>query len=694
MRLRFGANYYIRGREMKRLISLLLALVLLLSSLTVLTACKGGPDTDPDEGGNEDETDLPDDEKEKLLDITDEFIVSYDASGFRGAKLAKTFTDSYKKKFNIELTDKSYTNDAPEYEIAIGSFKSREDFKDIISSAQQFVTSGISVALVRVQEGRLIIYGNTDDAVEVAVNHAISLLNDDGDIALDTDETVIFNAFDYKTDKTLTGYTATDLRELSSAAAMTVGGKALPGFKPNATTYTVDATFKEGYPTVTVTPLWKDSVVSVTPATDENGGIATVRITSASGNGVSVYTVNVNMNNYYEVGAEIVNKNGADGAVCFVIDDGVWATTLLADEFMTKYNKIKLTFAVKTKDFATFTTNSAGTAYVMSGGKYTYSQTTTQKNTVNNWKGIIDNGRCEIVSHTHTHAFHGTNDDGGSFKYVKNNETTVTTSGSFPQGSSTIEILGSKQVLEELFGIEAVTLIHAGIGVRTADYKLSDGTVITTYKKFFNEVLTKAINDGKLIGSRGTFSPTVEADLPSKVNTPKIFEDRKVSGIYAYMVRPDDNTDLWTKYIDEAVKSGGLAAFCIHKIVPDADTSTHNGHYILKTQADKLFKHAQSLGKSVANMTFTEATKYYREWNSAKVTATAYKEESIKIKVTDGLNNSLFNEALTVKVTVPASWTSAKLGSSNLTVNTDSTGAKYVLVNIVPDSGEVTVTRG
>lgn len=674
---------------MKRLISLFLALVLLLSSLTVLTACNEEPDVE-----DEDDTDVPEQEEDTTLDLTSEFVVSYDSSSFRTQALAKSFADTYKKKYGITLTEKKFVSTPPEYEIAIGSFKSREDFKTLSETASQLITGGISVGIVRVKDGRLFIYGNTDDALEVAVGRALALLNDKGDIALDTDETVIFNALDYKTDKTLTGYTLTDLKELSSASSITVGGKALPGFKPNATTYTVDASFKDGYPTVAVTPLWKDSVVSVTPATEKNGGVATVRITSASGNGVSVYTINVNMNNYYELGAEIVNKNGADGAVSFVIDDGVWATTLIADELMTKYNAIRLSFAVKTKDFATFTTNSQGTAYVMNGSKYTYTQTNAQKTAVNNWKGIIDNGRCELVSHTHTHAFHGTNDDGGSFEYVKNNETTVTTSGSFPKGSSTIEILGAKQVLEELFGIEAVTLIHAGIGVRTANYKLSSGKVIPTYKTFFNQVLTSAIDSGKIIGSRGTFGPATESVLPSKVNTPKIVEERKVSGIFAYMVRPDDDTNLWTKYIDEAVKSGGLAAFCIHKIVEDANTADHNGHYILKSQADKLFKHAQNLGKTLANMTFTEATKYYREWNSAKVTATAYKDESIKITLTDGLDNKLFNEALTVKVTVPDNWTSAKLGTNALTVHTGEGGAKYVLVNIVPDSGEVTVSKG
>jgi hypothetical protein len=53
----------------------------------------------------------------------------------------------------------------------------------------------------------------------------------------------------------------------------------------------------------------------------------------------------------------------------------------------------------------------------------------------------------------------------------------------------------------------------------------------------------------------------------------------------------------------------------------------------------------------------------------------------------------LFNEALTVRVTVPTSWNICVVnGSTELEVKTDSTGEAYVLVDIVPDSGAVVLT--
>ncbi len=545
------------------------------------------------------------------------------------------------------------------------------------------------MALVRAEENRLILYGTTDDAVEVAVNHALSLLDEGGDIPLDTDVTLIFNALDYRTDKTLTGYTMTDLKNLSEASAITVGGKALPGFEPNVTSYTVSAIYKDGYPTVKVTPLWKESVVSITPATAENGGVATVRITSASGNGVSVYTVKVNMNNYYEVDAEVVNRGGKEATLTYVIDDGDEQTSENAIGLLTGYPNVKLTFALKTVALATLKVNSAGTEYVMKDGKYTYDKLPL----ADTWKTRLENKNIEVVSHTYSHAFHGTNDDGGTFRYVKNNETTAITSGSFPKGSSTKEILASKQILEELFGIESVTLIHAGIGVRTSDYTLSDGTVISTYKKYFNEVLGQAIEDGKIIGTRGTFTVTDKNQLASKVNFPKTVYDRRLTGIFAFMVEDYDDETLWSAYIDEARKAGGWACFCIHNIRDNQSGK----HHIKVAQADRLFKIANDLADEVALMNFTEATKYYQEWYSAKITATAYKEESIKLTVTDTLDNTLFNEPLTVKVNVPDSWSGAyyTVGTNtvDLTVRTDSDGVKYILVDTVPDSAAITVFK-
>ena len=67
------------------------------------------------------------------------------------------------------------------------------------------------------------------------------------------------------------------------------------------------------------------------------------------------------------------------------------------------------------------------------------------------------------------------------------------------------------------------------------------------------------------------------------------------------------------------------------------------------------------------------------------------KKDEVKVTLTDKENNDVFTEALTVKVSVPATWTSAKYGSEILRIHRNIDGSAYVYVNIVPDSGVVTV---
>ena len=133
----------------------------------------------------------------------------------------------------------------------------------------------------------------------------------------------------------------------------------------------------------------------------------------------------------------------------------------------------------------------------------------------------------------------------------------------------------------------------------------------------------------------------------------------------------------------------GWAGFCIHDILPSSTSTSHNGHFITEAQADKLFAYACE--KNIWIATYTSASMYYAEWSTASVSS-AYENGAVKVTLTDKENNDVFTEALTVKVSVPATWTSAISGSEILEVHKNSDGSAYVYVNIVPDSGVVTVS--
>lgn len=392
---------------------------------------------------------------------------------------------------------------------------------------------------------------------------------------------------------------------------------------------------------------------------------------------------------FYPV-AKVVNRNGAKGVVTYVIDDGYTGTADYAAAMLERYDSLTFSFALQTKLFATLKTKddgNGGLEYVTDkDGKYEY---TVNESNVEFWEGILELGRTEIISHTHSHAFWGTNDDGGAFQYFKS-DGTLMTSEVMPKGSSTKELYASKQILRDLFGERAVSFVDAGIGVRTGQSTVG-GVTLEGYKTYFNTVLKNAIKSGDYIGSRGTFQAS--SGFESFVNTKNslaLMENRM--DVKAFMIlnaNAGENIKNWTGYIDAALAKGGWACFCIHQMTREESSA----HHILQSQAKQLFKYTDDLGDDVWVATFTDAMLYFSEWSSAKVSA-EYGKGAIKVTLTDKEdNNSVYNFPLTVKVTVPDSWASARFGDTVLTVNTDTDGSRYVLANIVPDAGAVEIVR-
>ena len=397
----------------------------------------------------------------------------------------------------------------------------------------------------------------------------------------------------------------------------------------------------------------------------------------------------------FEPTAEIVNKDGATAVVTFVIDDGNHATGTFSKEMMAQYENLTFTYALWTKDFATLTMTEDGTEYLMEDGRYVYTQTETQEANQVFWWDILKNGRCEAVSHTHTHSFWGTNDDGGEFEYVKNNEEKISTA-TMPVGSVTKELYASKQILQDVFpqnrfpNQRYISLVLPGIGVRTSDFKTADGKTIPTYATYFNSLITKAVQRDEYIGARSTFQVTNTKDSASKVVLPESLKSAKSRmAIPAYMIvdanKGASGVENWTAFIDHAVEKGGWACYCIHNILTEA-----RGHYILQNDAEELFAH--TVDKNIWVATFTDALMYYSQWSTAKL-STSYSGGKIIVDLTDSENDEVFDAALTVKVTVPSKWTSAVCNGETLSVETDENGNKFVYVNIVPDSGEVEISQ-
>ena len=467
---------------------------------------------------------------------------------------------------------------------------------------------------------------------------------------------------------------------LATLSGITVDYAILDGFSPDVLEYTVDTDINIGYLEVGAALSSPTATYTIEQASSTNGGVCTITVVSADGTNTMLYKVRFNVVGEFNVTADVVGKDGTTGTVTFVVDDGDHATATFTTGMMDKYENLKFTYALLVNKLATLKTvydPSLGKyVYVMDeDGDYTY---TVQQTEVDFWNDLLKNYDTEVISHTYSHIFWGNDDNGGQQYYVDSNGN-VKLSNNLPIGSATAEIYASIQILEELLGIRALTHTVPGIGVKTTDTTVN-GTLYKTYYTYYQQLLGEAVDSGAIVNLIGNTMGVSTANLNKYVTKDNI---KDPAGVRRLMVGPSDNKDMWKQFIDNAAANDGWATFCIHKITPTASS----GHYILQSDAEDLFAHAASKNVWIAN--YTEAALYYAEWASAKVSA-SYEDGKISVTLTDDEDNTVYNEELTVKVYVPATWSAAEINGETLTVHTDETGS-YVYADVLPDSGTVEI---
>lgn len=473
-----------------------------------------------------------------------------------------------------------------------------------------------------------------------------------------------------------------------------INGVPLSGFKPATKDYVYYVNILYGYPEITVKSASPAALVTIVPANAKNG-VAKITVKSADGEKTEVYTITFNKLGVFDPAAEIVNKNGTDAVVTYVIDDGYQDTATFAKSMLNKYSNLAFSFAVWTKDLATLKTQTVnGIEYYVKdeNGKYVY---TTNQTNINFWKNILDDesvaaGRVEMISHTHTHLPWGVNDDGGEYKYVDNsgNINTLTV----PVGSSSKEFYAPKQIIGDLFpNLKNLTMITPGIGVRMTDFTTPEGEYIPTYYTYFESLLKETFENNVFLATRGTFTPDASGNYDDKVITKDMMTSITARmSLPGLAVKDYDEVSLWTDYIDAAINKGGWACFCIHEM---DNTPTNQKWFIPTEKADQLFAYTNN--KNVWVTTFSDACIYHIEWSTAEVTSEySISDEKISVKITDTAKNDkdIFNMALTVKVNVPVTWDTAYVGTTALTLHTDASGSNFVYVDVLPDGATVNIT--
>ncbi len=691
---------------MKRLICFILAISMLIS----FTACfGGGGDTEtcthvdengdnkcdkcdeliePDETGGDGEGVLNGD----LINIAHvDFTILCDYGNEPEKILANKIVNEIKEKTGVKVALKAHTNTAEtEYILQLGTVPSLAETAAVLSSLDEKTTSESDAYAISVKD-KVVVVTATDSAVlSLAVDKLLSFISGDKlQVSKDMNEEYIVYA---EGDKLVT-VKASELAASTLMTSVKIDGVTVGTLNGVGDSY--DIYYGQKYPErVDVTTLSPNASAKSASIVD---GVR-ITVTAADGETKKVIRLNFVYMPLNQLNASIVNKNGAEGVVSFVFDDGIAETAdILNTVLLPKYQGISVTHAMITKNLATITGDPNGNyqlspvsfknnqPYVskVEGSKY---QTTKYTYTKDFWADIIaSNDRVEILSHSHTHAGDG-----------------------FKEALST-ELKGSQVILKDYLGLDVASYIKPG------GSGISDG--ITGYMEMLK-------NGGIYIGARTNSTMTAGYNV-NTVNDFKTHANRyMVDSLTAtYHGTALSNSVLgsvtttktstkeeclnagishWTNYIDAAINEGGWAPFCLHGILTDDidhGTKAVSEYWAYQSQVDALFAYAQEKVDSgklwVAK--FGEAQKYYNSWSSATVNTDVSFDGGISVSISDNEPDSIYNVALTVRVTVPSDWTDIVATYNGVTeeleIHTDDDGTSFVYVNVVPDKGAAKITK-
>ena len=163
----------------------------------------------------------------------------------------------------------------------------------------------------------------------------------------------------------------------------------------------------------------------------------------------------------------------------------------------------------------------------------------------------------------------------------------------------------------------------------------------------------------------------------------------------------------YEKYINYLVENGSWTIECLHEIEGPTISVTYPATI-------SKFEHLKKAGFWVGS--FHQVTLYGKEYLSSSVNITEMTDSQIKLSLTDEMDDFIFNQALTIKVDIPDSWTSVTATQNgkeiplvtneaykdDMTVVTCTiinelideeagTYNKYLCIDAIPDGGEIVI---
>ncbi len=148
-----------------------------------------------------------------------------------------------------------------------------------------------------------------------------------------------------------------------------------------------------------------------------------------------------------------------------------------------------------------------------------------------------------------------------------------------------------------------------------------------------------------------------------------------------------NSTDAFQQRVDAAANSNGWCVYLIHGIDNDGGYSP--------LASDKLRASLEYLDANRDKFwvaTFGNVARYIRERNCLTVNALEETDDTIKLELSDTLDNEIYNQPVTLRRPLPEGWEFARgfqngeeIHTSLIEINTE----KYILLNAIPDKGEL-----
>jgi len=619
---------------------------------------------DDDEKNPDDELPLED----EALNIADlGFTLVYDPYELGMEDLASDFSKDFEKKSASELETKEYSDAKKDkYRIFIGKIASDKNSSNEAKRLKEITDSVSGAYSIKLSGTTLMITGTSATETERALEYLISLFKD-GDLIIDKNFSK--TEIHYRSGGKEYVFSEDEFKSCAFLAEIKIAGERLSGFSSEKAEYEFKYSSTENYPEAYTKSLNSEAQVEITPP-DDNNGVLKISVSSQDGKENMVYEITYTYADTAEISAEIVNKDAKRGVITLVFDDGdLRSADIILSKLMKKYPSVRPSFAIICNQLAT--AEKQGDDYRLTPIKYGYdpiSQSVFSKYTYKYeyWKRAAEIEGVDVLSHSYSHTGEGISAD------------------------PFFELRASQQILRELCGADSYTYVIPGAGT------------IENIEEYYS-----ALDGGTIyIGARATGK---KMNLASDYNPFRVgayainrYETKLSENGLGYTTSDASSKELclaagiseWENYINSALDVGAWACFCIHSLVPKGMDSTAKW-FIYEEQAEALFQYVDGLSDSgeawVAN--FTEASIYYAEWKDAVIEASVKGTESVSVKITDTLDDEIFNMPLTVKVSVPKEWSTAHIASTEYQVFENDDGTKYVYVNIVPGSDAITITK-